>query len=65
MEFSIKTGSSEKQRHDCVIVGVYESQQLSAAAQVLDKMSDGYIANLLKRGDLDGKLEKTLMLHDG
>jgi len=64
MEFSIKTGSSEKQRHDCVIVGVYESQQLSAAAQVLDKMSDGYIANLLKRGDLDGKLEKTLMLHD-
>lgn len=64
MEFSIKTGSSEKQRHDCVIVGVYESQQLSAAAQALDKVSGGYISNLLKRGDLDGKLEKTLMLHD-
>ena len=64
MEFSIKTGSSEKQRHECVMVGVYESQQLSAAAQALDKVSDGYISNLLKRGDLDGKLEKTLMLHD-
>lgn len=63
MEFSIKTGSSEKHHH-CVIVGVYESQQLSAAAQALDKLSSGYITMLLKRGDLDGKLEKTLLLHD-
>lgn len=64
MEFSIKTGSSEKQHHDCVIVGVYESQQLSAAAEALDKLSAGYISTVLKRGDLDGKLEKTLILHD-
>ncbi len=64
MEFSIKTGSSEKQHHHCVIVGVYESQQLSAAAEALDQLSSGYITMLLKRGDLDGKLEKTLMLHD-
>jgi len=64
MEFSIKTASSEKQHHHCLIVGVYESQQLSAAAEALDKLSSGYITMLLKRGDLDGKLEKTLMLHD-
>lgn len=64
MEFSIKTASSEKQHHHCLIVGVYESQQLSAAAEALDKLSSGYITMLLKRGDLEGKLEKTLMLHD-
>ena len=64
MEFSIKTSSAEKQRSNCVIVGVYESRQLSAAAQSLDQVSAGYLSNILKRGDLDGKLESTLMLHD-
>ncbi|MBM3350190.1 MAG: leucyl aminopeptidase [Betaproteobacteria bacterium] len=64
MEFSIKTSSAEKQRSNCVIVGVYESRQLSAAAQSLDQVSSGYLSNILKRGDLDGKLESTLMLHD-
>lgn len=64
MEFSIKTGISEKQQHHCVIVGVYESQHLSTAAQAFDQLSSGYITMLLKRGDFDGKLDKTLMLHD-
>lgn len=64
MEFSIKTGSTEKQHHNCVIVGVYESHQLSDSAKALDALSSGYLSNIIKRGDLDGKAEKTLMLHD-
>lgn len=64
MEFSIKTGNAEKQHSNCVIVGVYESNQLSAAAQAIDEISAGYISSILKRGDLDGKLEATLMLHN-
>lgn len=64
MEFSIKTGSSEKQHHNCVIVGVYESCQLPEAAQAIDKLAAGYLSTVLKRGDMDGKAEKTLMLHD-
>lgn len=64
MEFSIKTGSSEKQHHNCVIVGVYESRQLSDAAKAIDTLSSGYLSTVLKRGDMDGKAEKTLMLHD-
>lgn len=63
MEFSIKTGSAEKLHSNCVIVGVYESHQLSSAAQAIDEASVGYISNILKRGDLDGKLDATLMLH--
>ncbi len=63
MEFSIKTASTEKPQHNCVIVGVYESQQLSNAAQAIDDASSGYISTILKRGDLDGKLDSTLMLH--
>jgi len=64
MEFSIKTGSAEKQHHNCVIVGVYESHQLSDSAKAIDDLSSGYLSSIIKRGDLDGKAEKTLMLHD-
>jgi len=64
MEFSIKTSSAEKQHHNCVIVGVYESQKLSDAAKTIDELSAGYLAAILKRGDMDGKPDATLMLHN-
>jgi leucyl aminopeptidase len=63
MKFSIKNINVEKELSDCVIVGVYESQKLSDAAQAIDDASAGYIAKIIKRGDMDGKLETTLMLH--
>jgi len=64
MEFSIKNSNPEKQRSDCVIVGVYESHILSNAALAIDEASAGYITSILKRGDMDGKLDATLMLHN-
>jgi leucyl aminopeptidase len=63
MEFSIKSGKSEKQHDDCVIVGVFESQKLSAAAASIDKASEGFITTIMSRGDMDGKLGTTLLLH--
>lgn len=64
MEFSIKNGNPEKQRSDCLIVGVYEGRKLSAAASSIDQASNGYLSTLLKRGDMEGKLAATLLLHD-
>ena len=63
MEFSIKSGKAEKQACDCVIVGVYESGKLTSAATSIDQASNGFIANVLKHGDMDGKLASTLLLH--
>jgi leucyl aminopeptidase len=63
MEFSIKNGNAAKELSDCVIVGVYESKKLSDAAQAIDDASSGFIAKILERGDMDGKLDATLMLH--
>lgn len=63
MEFSVKNGSPEKQRSACLVVGVFEPRRLSPVAEQLDKISDGYISNLLRRGDLEGKLGQTLLLH--
>ena len=64
MEFSIKRGKAEKQAIDCVVVGVYENGKLSDSAACIDKASAGFIASMLKRGDMDGKLGSTLLLHD-
>lgn len=63
MEFSIKNGNPEKQRNDCVIVGVYEGRKQSYAASAIDQASSGYLAGILRRGDMNGKLGSTLLLH--
>jgi leucyl aminopeptidase len=64
MEFSIKSGSPEKQRSGCVVVGVYEGRKLSASAQGIDAASGQYLSEVLRRGDLEGALGKTLLLHN-
>jgi len=64
MEFSIKNGNPEKQRNDCIIVGVFEARKLSAAAAAVDRSSNGYLSGILRRGDMEGKLASTLLLHN-
>jgi hypothetical protein len=64
MEFSIKNGNPEKQRNACVIVGVFEHRKLSEAASAIDHAAEGYLATLLRRGDMDGKLGSTLLVHN-
>jgi leucyl aminopeptidase len=63
MEFSIKSGSPEKARAGCVVVGVYEGRKLSAPAQEIDRAAKGFLAEVLRRGDHDGKAGSTLLLH--
>jgi leucyl aminopeptidase len=64
MEFSIKSGSPEKQRTACVAVGVFEHRKLSLPGQILDQAAQGYLADILRRGDMDGKTGTTLLLHN-
>lgn len=68
MEFSIKNGSPEKQKSDCIIVGVFEGEkpqnaQLSPAAKSIDEYTNKAISAVLKMGDFEGKLITTLVLH--
>ncbi len=62
MEFSVKSGNPEKQRTACLVLGVYESRRLSPAAEQFDAACDGFLANLLRRGDLEGKAGQSLLL---
>lgn len=64
MEFSIKSGSPEKQRSACVVVGVFESRKLSLAGELIDQISNHYLSDIIRRGDMDGKSGATLLLHN-
>ncbi|WP_322521035.1 leucyl aminopeptidase [Guyparkeria halophila] len=63
LEFSVKSGAPEKQRTACLIVGVFESRRLTAAAETIDRVSDGFVSAITRRGDMDGELGDTLLLH--
>ena len=60
MEFTIKSGSPEKQRSACVVVGVFDNRKPSLSAELIDRASDGYISEIIRRGDMEGKLGSDL-----
>ena len=64
MEISIKSGSPEKQRGACVVVGIFDHRKPSIAAEQIDKAANGYLTDILRRGDMDGKQGASLMLHN-
>ena len=64
IEFSIKSGSPEKQRTTCLVLPVFEGRKLSDTAKVIDDVSDKFISTLLRRGDIEGKIGQTLLLHN-
>ncbi|WP_394807944.1 leucyl aminopeptidase [Nitrosomonas sp.] len=64
MDFAIKVGTPEKQRGACVVVGIFESRKLTDSAKILDKITQGYIKNILTLGDMDGKANTALLLHN-
>jgi leucyl aminopeptidase len=64
VEFSIKSGSPEKQRSACVVVGIFEARKLTLPAELLDKAGSGYISDIVRRGDMEGKAGTTLLLHN-
>ncbi|MGH8444217.1 MAG: M17 family peptidase N-terminal domain-containing protein, partial [Solimonas sp.] len=64
MEYFVKSGNPEKQRVACVIVGIFDRRSPTEAAETIDRASDGAIATVMRRGDMDGKLGSTLILHN-
>ncbi len=63
MEYTVKSGNPEKQRIGCVVIPIFASRKLSSSAKIIDKASNGYISNLVRRGEIEGDLGNTLLLH--
>ncbi len=64
MEVFVKSGTPEKQRTACVVVGIFEPRRLAPAAQAIDWATDGSLTTLLRRGDMEGRKGQFLMLHN-
>lgn len=62
MEFSIKSGSPDKQRTACLVLGIYEGKNQPAATELANNASKGLISALIKQGDITGKTGSTLLL---
>jgi len=63
MDYSIETLALDKQQTDCIIIGIYENQQLSPLAASVDKLNQGIITQLIERGDIKGKNAETLLIN--
>ena len=63
MEFSIKAGNPEQTTTGCIVIGVFEPGKLALAGAALDRASKGYLARILKRGDMQGKAGTSLLLY--
>jgi len=64
VEFSIKSGSPEKQRSACVVVGVFEPRKLTLTGELLDNAARNHLSDIIRRGDMEGKAGSTLLLHN-
>src|SRR5919109_4291746 len=60
VEFSIKTLSPETAKTGCVVVGIHQGGELTAAARRVDQASKGALKKALR--DLSGKTGSTLLL---
>jgi leucyl aminopeptidase len=43
---------------------VFDNRKLSLSAELIDRASNGYISEIIRRGDMEGKLGATLLLHN-
>ncbi len=64
MKFKIESGDLGKTAHSCLVVGVFENNELTPSAQKLDKISNHYLKKLLKTGEMEGTIGQALLLRD-
>src|SRR6185295_18136373 len=64
MKFHLKSIEPATANTDCVIVGIYEEGELTPAASLLNKKTQGFIKNILKQGEFQGKIAQTLLIYD-
>ena len=64
MEFSIKSTAPGQTKSGCAVVGIFEARKLTQAAASIDRDARGYVKGIVERGDMEGKLGATLVLHN-
>jgi leucyl aminopeptidase len=62
MEYSIETAPIETLSCDCIIIGIYQNQEL-ATSPALSEHLKNTVSMLFNRGDISGKLAETVLLN--
>jgi len=63
MEFIIETTPADQMQSDCIIVGIFENQQLTPSASSLNQKTGNLISTIISRGDIEGKNSETLLIN--
>ncbi|NOQ17526.1 MAG: leucyl aminopeptidase [Methyloprofundus sp.] len=63
MDYLLATTPLDALETECLIVAVFENQQLSPAAQALNALTDGLIADMQERGDIKGQVADSLLIN--
>lgn len=64
MQYLVKSGDLSNLRSACLVLGVHAKRRLTGPAAEVDKASGGQLTAILKRGDMDGEQDQSLMLYD-
>jgi leucyl aminopeptidase len=59
----MRTSAPEKAKAGCVAVGVFEGHKLTREAEAIDRAARGMLRELVKRGDMEGKVGATRVLY--
>ncbi|MBS7204591.1 MAG: leucyl aminopeptidase, partial [Haemophilus parainfluenzae] len=51
------------QSTDCLIIGIYENNELTKSFNEIDQITQGYLSQLAQSQDLSGKIGQTTLLH--
>ena len=63
MDYSIETATIETLPCDCIIIGLYQNQQLVSSGPVLSESLQNVITKVIDRGDTNGKVGETILIN--
>jgi len=63
MDFPVKTGAPASQRTECAILPVFDDGQLRGATKEVDIAARGLIKQLVRGGDVTGRVGTTTLIH--
>ncbi|MEJ2106308.1 MAG: leucyl aminopeptidase [Acidiferrobacteraceae bacterium] len=64
MEYKFERADPVSHACDCLVVGIFEGPALTPTAEALNRASGGRIAELTESGDMEGKKDQSLLVHD-
>ena len=63
MDYSLETAPLDTLSCDCLILGVYQDQQLSASAKTLNESTQELLKKIIARGDIAGKNGEAVLIN--